>query len=90
MSIRSGLSSRDGGVAFLAAGAIIQARGKVHGVHRRRSLAGRRGGNRLRSGPFSIAILAAFFGFAVLVVLRWVEAIIPKKAPPPVRERIDD
>jgi putative Mg2+ transporter-C (MgtC) family protein len=79
------------GVAFLAAGAIIQARGKVHGVTTGAGLwlAGAVG-TACGVGAFSIAILAAFFGFAVLVVLRWVEAIIPKKAPPPVRERTDD
>jgi putative Mg2+ transporter-C (MgtC) family protein len=79
------------GVAFLAAGAIIQARGKVHGVTTGAGLwlAGAIG-TACGVGAFSIAILAAFLGFAVLVVLRWVEAVIPKKAPPPGREDRDD
>jgi putative Mg2+ transporter-C (MgtC) family protein len=78
------------GVAFLAAGAIIQARGKVHGVTTGAGLwlAGAVG-TACGVGAYSIAILAAVFGFIVLTVLRWAENKIPKTAPPG-RPRADD
>jgi len=78
------------GVAFLAAGAIIQARGKVHGVTTGAGLwlAGAVG-TACGVGAYSIAILAAVFGFLVLTVLRWAENKLPK-TPPPGRPRPDD
>jgi putative Mg2+ transporter-C (MgtC) family protein len=72
------------GVAFLAAGAIIQGRGKVHGVTTGAGLwlAGAIG-TACGIGAFTIAILATLLGFVVLGLLRPAAEAIPKKAPPP-------
>jgi putative Mg2+ transporter-C (MgtC) family protein len=72
------------GVAFLAAGAIIQARGKVHGVTTGAGLwlAGAVG-TACGVGAYPIAILAAVLGFVVLTLLRPLDRVLPKKAPPP-------
>jgi putative Mg2+ transporter-C (MgtC) family protein len=75
------------GVAFLAAGAIIQARGKVHGVTTGAGLwlAGAIG-TACGVGAYPIAILAAILGLIVLTLLRTVDRILPQKAPPPAGE----
>jgi len=72
------------GVAFLAAGAIIQARGKVHGITTGAGLwlAGAVG-TACGVGAYPIAILAAALGFVVLTLLRPLDRVLPKKAPPP-------
>lgn len=72
------------GVAFLAAGAIIQGRGKIHGVTTGAGLwlAGAIG-TACGIGAFSIAMLATTLGFVVLTLLRPAAEAIPKKAPPP-------
>lgn len=74
------------GVAFLAAGAIIQGRGKVHGVTTGAGLwlAGAIG-TACGVGAFPIAILATFLGFVVLSLLRFLDRVVPKKAPPPIK-----
>jgi len=79
------------GVAFLAAGAIIQARGHVHGVTTGAGLwlAGAVG-TACGVGIYSIAVLATILGLIVLIALRWVEYLLPKKAPPPGGERTGD
>ena len=72
------------GVAFLAAGTIIFSRGKVHGLTTGAGLwlAGAVG-VACGVGYFFIALLATALATFVLVVLRWVEAAIPQKEPPP-------
>ena len=76
------------GVAFLAAGAIIQGRGKIHGVTTGAGLwlAGAIG-LACGMGAFSIAVLATVLGFVVLTLLRFVTDAIPKKAPPPASSK---
>jgi putative Mg2+ transporter-C (MgtC) family protein len=71
------------GVAFLAAGAIIQARGKVHGVTTGAGLwlAGAIG-TAAGIGAYLEAVLATIIGVIVLTLLRPVEESLPK-APPP-------
>ncbi len=72
------------GVAFLAAGAIIQGRGKVHGVTTGAGLwLGGAIGTACGIGAFSIALLATVLGFVVLTLVRFATDAIPKKAPPP-------
>jgi putative Mg2+ transporter-C (MgtC) family protein len=72
------------GVAFLAAGAIIQGRGKIHGVTTGAGLwLGGAIGTACGIGAFSIAVLATVLGFVVLTLLRFATDAIPKKAPPP-------
>jgi putative Mg2+ transporter-C (MgtC) family protein len=79
------------GVAFLAAGAIIQARGKVHGVTTGAGLwlAGAIG-TACGVGAYPIAILAAVLGFVVLTLLRPLDRVLPKTAPPPGSDKADD
>jgi putative Mg2+ transporter-C (MgtC) family protein len=75
------------GVAFLAAGSIIFARGHVQGLTTGASLwlAGAIG-VACGIGHFFVALLATALATFILVVLRWVEAAIPQKSPPPVPE----
>ena len=70
------------GVAFLAAGAVIQARGRVHGVTTGAGLwmAGAIG-TACGVGAYAIAILAAVFGFVVMSILRPLDDRLPRKAP---------
>lgn len=72
------------GVAFLAAGTIIQSRGKVQGLTTGASLwlAGAIG-VACGIGFYFIAVLATVFAFAVLTTLRWVEERMPKKGTTP-------
>ena len=79
------------GVAFLAAGAIIQGRGKIHGVTTGAGLwlAGAIG-TACGIGAFSIAGLATLFGFIVLGLLRPAAEAIPKTAPPPAAPKSED
>lgn len=74
------------GVAFLAAGAIIQGRGRIHGVTTGAGLwlAGAVG-TACGVGAYPIAILAAVLGLVVLTLLRPVDRILPKAAPRPDR-----
>jgi putative Mg2+ transporter-C (MgtC) family protein len=76
------------GVAFLAAGAIIQGRGKIHGVTTGAGLwlAGAIG-LACGIGAFSIAVLATLLGLLVLTLLRPAVEAIPKKAPPPAARK---
>ncbi len=75
------------GVAFLAAGSIIFARGQVQGLTTGASLwLSGAIGVACGIGYYFIAILATIFAAFVLVVLRWVEAAIPQRRPPPVPE----
>lgn len=75
------------GVAFLAAGSIIFARGKVQGLTTGASLwLSGAIGVACGIGYYFIALLATILATFVLVVLRWVEAAIPQKAPAPVAE----
>jgi putative Mg2+ transporter-C (MgtC) family protein len=78
------------GVAFLAAGAIIQGRGKIHGVTTGAGLwlAGAVG-TAAGIGAYPIAILATGLGFIVLTLFRVVTDAIPKKAPPPAKKADD-
>jgi putative Mg2+ transporter-C (MgtC) family protein len=71
------------GVAFLAAGTIVLARGEVHGLTTGASLwlAGAIG-VACGIGYYFIAVLATALAFFVLTVLRWVENAMPKKDPP--------
>jgi putative Mg2+ transporter-C (MgtC) family protein len=73
------------GVAFLAAGSIIQARGRVHGLTTGAGLwlAGAVG-TACGTGAYAIAVIAAVLGFLVVSVLRRVEKKLPKS-----RERGD-
>jgi putative Mg2+ transporter-C (MgtC) family protein len=79
------------GVAFLAAGAIIQGRGKIHGVTTGAGLwlAGAIG-TACGIGAFSIAVLATILGFVVLTLLRPAAEAIPKKAPPPAAPKPEE
>lgn len=72
------------GVAFLAAGAVIQARGRVHGVTTGAGLwlAGAIG-TACGVGAYVIAVLAAVFGFIVLSLMRPLDRVLPRRAPPP-------
>jgi putative Mg2+ transporter-C (MgtC) family protein len=72
------------GVAFLAAGSIIQARGQVHGLTTGAGLwlAGAIG-TACGIGAYAIAILATVFGFIVLTLLRFVTDRMPKSAKAP-------
>jgi putative Mg2+ transporter-C (MgtC) family protein len=72
------------GVAFLAAGAIIQARGRIQGVTTGAGLwlAGAVG-TACGIGAYAIAIIATGLGFVVLTLLRFVTDAMPRKAPPP-------
>lgn len=67
------------GVAFLAAGTIIQSRGKVSGLTTGASLwlAGAVGAAS-GTGLYFIAALATVFAIIVLVLLRWIERWLPK------------
>jgi len=78
------------GVAFLAAGAIIQGRGKIHGVTTGAGLwlAGAVG-TACGIGAYAIAIIATGLGFVVLTLLRFVTDAIPKKAEPPAKKADD-
>jgi putative Mg2+ transporter-C (MgtC) family protein len=72
------------GVAFLAAGAVIQARGRVHGVTTGAGLwLSGAIGTACGVGAYPIAILAAALGFVVLSVLRPLDRLLPRAAPPP-------
>jgi putative Mg2+ transporter-C (MgtC) family protein len=79
------------GVAFLAAGTIIVAGGKVQGLTTGASLwlAGAIG-VACGIGFYFIAILATGLAFVVLTVLRWMERHLPQKGPPPVAEKDGD
>lgn len=68
------------GVAFLAAGTIIQSRGQVRGLTTGASLwlAGAVGAG-CGVGAYSIAVVATVFALVVLIALRWLEDHIPKK-----------
>lgn len=72
------------GVAFLAAGAIIQGRGKIHGVTTGAGLwlAGAVG-TAAGIGAYPIAILATVLGFIILTLFRSITGAIPRKAEPP-------
>jgi putative Mg2+ transporter-C (MgtC) family protein len=76
------------GVAFLAAGSIIFSRGHVQGLTTGASLwlAGAIG-VACGIGYYFIAMLATVLATFVLVVLRWVEAAMPQKEPPPAPEK---
>jgi putative Mg2+ transporter-C (MgtC) family protein len=75
------------GVAFLAAGSIIFARGQVQGLTTGASLwLSGAIGVACGIGYYFIALLATILAAFVLVVLRWVEAALPQKSPPPVAE----
>lgn len=79
------------GVAFLAAGAIIQGRGKIHGVTTGAGLwlAGAVG-TAAGIGAFAIALIATGLGFIVLVLFRFATDAIPKKAPPTAAAKKDE
>lgn len=66
------------GVAFLAAGAIIQGRGQVHGLTTGAAmwLAGAIG-LACGVGAYPIAVLATIFGTIILTLLKWVENRLP-------------
>jgi putative Mg2+ transporter-C (MgtC) family protein len=72
------------GVAFLAAGSIIRARGGVHGLTTGAGLwlAGAIG-TACGVGAFGIAFLATLLGIVVLTLLRPVEKQLPKKGEEP-------
>jgi putative Mg2+ transporter-C (MgtC) family protein len=78
------------GVAFLAAGAIIQGRGKIHGVTTGAGLwlAGAVG-TASGIGAYPIAILATVLGFIILTLFRAVTDAIPKTAEPPAKKTDD-
>jgi putative Mg2+ transporter-C (MgtC) family protein len=70
------------GVAFLAAGSIIFARGQVQGLTTGASLwLSGAIGVACGIGYYFIALLATILAAFVLVVLRWVEAAILQKSP---------
>lgn len=70
------------GVAFLAAGTIIQARGKVRGLTTGAGLwLSGAIGTAAGIGVYPVAILGTLFGFIVVVLLRSVEDQLPKKQP---------
>lgn len=79
------------GVAFLAAGAIIQSRGRIHGVTTGAGLwlAGAIG-TACGIGAYPIAILATVLGFVILTLLRFVTDAIPKTAEPPAKHEAGD
>ncbi len=68
------------GVAFLAAGTIIQARGRVRGLTTGAGmwLAGAIG-LACGVGVYVVAIIATVLGIAILTALRWAEFLMPKK-----------
>jgi putative Mg2+ transporter-C (MgtC) family protein len=72
------------GVAFLAAGTIIQARGHVHGLTTGASLwlAGAIGAA-CGIGAIGVAAMVALLGVVVLTLLRLVERKLPKTDDPP-------
>ena len=71
------------GVAFLAAGSIIFARGKVHGLTTGASLwLSGAIGVACGIGYYFIALLATVLATFVLVVVRWIEASLPQKTAP--------
>jgi putative Mg2+ transporter-C (MgtC) family protein len=83
------------GVAFLAAGAIIQARGQVHGLTTGAAmwLAGAVG-VACGGGYYSVALMATVLALLILTVLTYLERRIEasqnqasRKGPPPARER---
>jgi putative Mg2+ transporter-C (MgtC) family protein len=78
------------GVAFLAAGAIIQSRGKIHGVTTGAGLwlAGAVGTS-CGIGAYAIAIIATGLGFVVLTLVRYTTDAIPKEAEPPAKKADD-
>jgi len=78
------------GVAFLAAGAIIQGRGKIHGVTTGAGLwlAGAVG-TASGIGAYPIAILATVLAFIILTLFRAVTDAIPKTAEPPAKKADD-
>lgn len=67
------------GVAFLAAGSIIQARGRVHGLTTGAGLwlAGAVG-TACGIGAYAIAVIAAILGFIIVSLLRRVERKLPR------------
>lgn len=69
------------GVAFLAAGSIIHARGQVHGVTTGAGLwlAGAIG-TACGIGAFSVALVATVFGFFILAAIRTVEKWLPRRS----------
>jgi putative Mg2+ transporter-C (MgtC) family protein len=69
------------GVAFLAAGAIIQARGHVQGLTTGASIwmAGALG-VACGAGYYSLAVMAAIAAFFILRVLKWIEGPISNDA----------
>jgi putative Mg2+ transporter-C (MgtC) family protein len=92
-AIREGFASVDpsrvieavtAGVAFLAAGSIIQARGAVHGITTGAGLwlAGAIGAA-CGIGVYSVALLATGFGVVILALLGTIEKQVPKEAPKP-------
>lgn len=68
------------GVAFLAAGTIIQARGRVRGLTTGAGmwLAGSVG-LACGVGAYFVALAAALLGLAILTVLGWIETYLPRK-----------
>jgi putative Mg2+ transporter-C (MgtC) family protein len=76
------------GVAFLAAGSIIQARGQVHGLTTGAGLwlAGAIG-TAAGIGAFAIAILATVLGFIVLALMRTFTEKIARNGDAPAPER---
>jgi putative Mg2+ transporter-C (MgtC) family protein len=80
------------GVAFLAAGSIIQARGGVHGLTTGAGLwlAGAIG-TAAGIGAYAIAILATVFGVVVLTLIRLATDRMPKSdKPSPAKGEGDD
>jgi putative Mg2+ transporter-C (MgtC) family protein len=79
------------GVAFLAAGAIIQARRQVYGVTTGAGLwlAGAIG-TACGVGAYAIAIISATLGLAVLTILRKIEQILPQRASSPLSKNNPD
>lgn len=71
------------GVAFLAAGAIIQARGQVHGLTTGAAmwLAGATG-VACGAGYYSIALMATVLALLILTVLAYLERLVAAPKPP--------
>lgn len=83
------------GVAFLAAGTIIQARGRVRGLTTGAGmwLAGSIG-LACGVGAYAVAVMSTVLGMTILIAIRWFEDYLPKKVDDrhkaPLAEREDE
>ena len=82
-----------GGIGFLGAGSILQARGRVSGLTTAASvwLTGALGAG-AGLGAYALVAVATTIGFIVLTVLQKVEALTARHSPPSVArdERVDE